>query len=93
MAAQTKFIVGYNIPGYLPDEPPFEYDTFEEAKNEVLWHLNMHVEQLDNASLTSLYEARIKGVENWKEEDAPVSCKIGGYIAWIQKSDNNSTEE
>lgn len=89
-----KYIVGYNLPGCIPDEPPFEHDNFEYARFEIAFFLENHIEALQNKDLIRKYENLLNDVrKHWKEEDVPLSVRIGAYNAWIEKSDNTSEEE
>jgi hypothetical protein len=36
------YVVGYNMPGYLPESEPHEYETFEEAREAMVYELEIH---------------------------------------------------
>lgn len=45
-----KWIVGFNMPGYMPDSDPHECDTFEEAKECMIEDLEHSAESADETT-------------------------------------------
>lgn len=89
-----KYIVGYNLPGCIPDEPPCEHDSFEDAKNDLLWHIENYIDTLEDTKRINEYEDLKDFVnECYEEEDVPFSVRVGMNNVWIEKSDNTSEEE
>lgn len=43
----TKWVVGYNMPGYMPDNEPSECDTFEEARDCLIGDLERAADEAD----------------------------------------------
>ncbi len=60
--SRRVFVAGCNMPGYLPDDEPAQFDTFEEAKAYILelmqWHLDSEEGNIyaDEAALETLAE-------------------------------------
>lgn len=89
-----KYIVGYNLPGCIPDEPPFEHDSFEDAKEEVIWYIENYIDTLKDKDEIKRYEhLRYFINEYYNDEDVPFSVRVGMNNVWLEKSDNTSEEE
>ena len=87
----AKYIVGYNLPGCIPDEPPFEHDSFEDAKKDLLWHIENYIETLEESS-KHLFKDEIKRYEDlryqinefYNEDDVPLAVRVGMNNVWIE---------
>lgn len=83
----TVYLVSYNMPDCLA--LLIEHDDFDSAKNEVIGHIETHIEALENEDLIRHYKNLLNDVrDNWKEGDVPLSVRVHAYIVGIQKSDN-----
>jgi hypothetical protein len=85
---KTQFVAGWNMPGYLPDTEPFTFDSFEEAKADVIEELRTDVFHLEAADapldrIRPFVEA-IAEVESWTE---PNSIEVGLWAYWIQTAE------
>jgi hypothetical protein len=41
-----QWVVGFNMPGYMPDSEPSEHETFEDALASLIWELEQAVDHL-----------------------------------------------
>jgi hypothetical protein len=86
----TKYIVGWNMPGYLPDFEPMECDTLESARQAIKDELMFHYEQQFYVSDKGL------GLRVWYENPLHTITRklliqygeityaaFGDYVYWI----------
>ena len=81
----AKYIVGYNLPGCIPDEPPYEHDDFEDAKKDLLWHIENYIDTLEDEDQIKRYEdLRYQINEFYNEDDVPFAVRVGMNNVWIE---------
>jgi hypothetical protein len=44
----TKYIVGFNMPGYMPDSEPSEYDNYVDAVEALIGELEQALDLIDD---------------------------------------------
>jgi hypothetical protein len=49
-----KWVVGSNMPGYMPDEPPHECDSFEDALQGLIGELERDLTDLEDDDSTKM---------------------------------------
>lgn len=84
-----KYCIGYNMPGYMPDNEPSECDDLSMAWEYLIQDLlNFFSECLDNAGfeLTDTYTQMKKTLKDL-EDATPQECNVyfGDYVYWITK--------
>lgn len=96
---EIRYLVGHNMPGYLPDNVPTEYGTFDEAKRALI------AEMLHEADIAGQCEtpegdnradelaSATEDVNLWSERDRDMrdhgreSITVGGYEWWIAREE------
>lgn len=80
-----KYIVSYNMPGYLPDSDPTEHDSFDQAKKTILWRLDNYFETVEDSDEQNQRCEEIRNyiIETWNGADAPYIVKLGAYVYTI----------
>lgn len=84
--AIPTYVVGWNMPGYMPDNTPEVCATLAEAKEYLAENITHYIEDLDHD--TRYTEKQVEGFSNvLKEFDAapPQECNvyIGDYVYFI----------
>ena len=78
------WIAGYNNPGYLPENDPEHYETFDEVRDYLTYILDQFVDDWDvGESDGDEYNRAIHFFNAIKE--APVTVTAGRYAFWIEK--------
>jgi hypothetical protein len=77
-----KFIAGFNQPGYLPDNDPEEFDTFEEARDYLADELDRAADDATEGG--DLADALEESADEIREETGPFSyLAADGYAYWV----------
>ncbi len=88
-ATETRtYVVGSNMPGYLPDSEPYELvGTLDDAKGALCSDLedlaDCATEEDDGDTAMEAYEA-IALVRSWR---VPDSIRVGRYVYWITEAE------
>lgn len=87
------YIVGFNMPGFVPETDPVKADTFTEAKEVLLAELQAHKEivtflpdvmtEEDRSVFTDIGLAE-ETVRAW---DSPADVIVGDWVYWIQHAE------
>lgn len=75
------FVAGWNIPGYLPDYPPEEFDTFESAFEYI-----SDAVAADDENPEVPYETVAENQRKLSaaaENGAPMECQIREFVYFI----------
>lgn len=85
-ASKHVWSSGWNIPGYLPDDEPMNFDTWEEARAALVEELLATSEQsaehdVDEAALYDHVLAQL----NQSEPDTNFCERAGNYVWWVQR--------
>src|SRR5437016_5443016 len=43
----TNYVVGHNMPGYLPESDPYVFADWESARNDLIWELDSIADYFD----------------------------------------------
>lgn len=80
-----NYVAGWNIPGYLPENEPAEFKTFEEAKNYIVEELFRYMHELYDAGELDDAEGEQVEIEILllKKLENEFAFKLGGYRFWV----------
>jgi len=82
----NTYSIGYNMPGYMPDNEPSECETLEDAKEALLTDITHYLEDinLDSEFSDSDVKIHVKTLQI-VESEKPQTCNvyIGNYVFWI----------
>lgn len=98
---RAKFVAGWNMPGYMPDSEPAEFDTFEEACRYVADTLsdlafNEEEDTEESQALAESYrdaEREFERAERRGDEGEEISEHAGQYVYWVREGESRSLEE
>ena len=77
----SVYVIGSNMPGYLPDSEPFTIvGTFEDAREALIGELDHALTYAANDEEETEIREAIEDVECWS---GPDSVRVGMYIHWI----------
>lgn len=79
-----KYVVGYNMPGYLCDNEPVEFNSFKKAKLCIYEDLMRYLHELYDCGEISDkdFEQHEIEINMLKTMDYPFHYKLGPYIFW-----------
>lgn len=96
-----RFVAGYNMPGYMPDAEPCEFDNHEEAKEYIM---DLLMELIEDEDEHQEEYARLRGemlldgsvdaegvTHNKYEED--FSVIVGRYCFWVKEDGEMGLDE
>jgi hypothetical protein len=89
MAQKTVFIAGWNMPGYMPDSEPEQFDTQDAAKRYIIAELKMSEDQAETEEEAEIICAFAEDVNIQSGE---FSAQCGNWVYWVT-SDCVETEE
>lgn len=78
----TIYVIGSNIPGYLPDSDPYETSSFEEAKSDLIASLLCEADYAINDEDAESYTDAAADVRSWTGPDTVYVC---GRAYWIAR--------
>lgn len=74
------YVIGNNMPGYLPDAEPFVVDgTFDDAKRALIHELLFAADYAEEEEAEDLTHAA-EDVNLWSRPD---DIRVGSYVYWI----------
>lgn len=89
---KTRWVVGSNMPGYMPDNDPAECTNWKDARDIFLADLQSETERIaeicDDPDLVRNAEAEAMRAARYvkrKGKARECSCQIGAYIYWLHK--------
>lgn len=78
-----SYVIGTNMPGYMPDNEPQECATFDEAKRVLIWWIKHEEDCVDT-------EEEAEELSSFAEEvnlqSGPMSAQCLGKVYWIQEA-------
>ena len=87
-ANERPWVAGVNLPGYMPDMEPSAFETFEDARDFLVWLLEEEVNFLaDNEACDDEIDEIDQAaciVSHLKEDE--FSAIIGRYSYWIMRN-------
>jgi hypothetical protein len=94
------WVAGWNMPGYLPENDPAEFKTWEEARSYLMSELNTVSDQEDyddsDGGPTETYMQALRALRELDPNDEGShvwhavnyaryqSTPVGGYVYWIE---------
>ncbi|MBC8738504.1 hypothetical protein F6X40_17155 [Paraburkholderia sp. UCT31] len=81
----TNYVAGYNMPGYMPDSEPAEFETFDSARDNIVFWLDDALESMatgeekDEEKESVLKDA----IEYAKKQTDAFSFTAAGYCYWV----------
>lgn len=94
-----RFVAGWNMPGYMPDSEPAEFDNADDAKRYII----DQIKEDEDAAATEEDEAEAEDLAALAEEvnlesDEFTTRTVGGYCYWVREDgtmglDDEETEE
>ena len=77
------WITGYNMPGYMPDAIPSAHESWQEARDVLVWNLdNILMNDYDGDRMEVL---KFITLLERTTEPQEVSFNADGYVWWISK--------
>jgi hypothetical protein len=77
-----RFVAGFNMPGYMPDSEPGEFESFEDAKQFII---DLVKAEEDSEEDESKAEALCHAAEEINLESSEFSVRVGNYVYWVTK--------
>lgn len=75
-----SYLVGWNMPGYLPEMEPYEVETVQEGVEMILNEISMLYDQTeDNEEAAELMEV----IESLRGTTELVEVEVCGYVYWV----------
>ncbi len=81
------YIAGWNMPGYLPDNEPAHFDTFEEAKQYIIDELMAYADEEDADEPTTLGNEIDNVAQDVNLESRPFTVYAGKFAWWVEPCD------
>lgn len=81
----TVWVAGYNMPGYMPDNEPAEFDSFDEAKAHIIFMMKQF-EDDDHDRINGLQAER----REWPGDDW--EARHPAHAAELETLDDKATE-
>lgn len=79
-----RYVAGTNIPGYMPDSEPAEFETFEEARSYIIDMILMDSECAETDEQAEELEAFAKEVEERTSEFAGICLD---RVYWVHREE------
>lgn len=79
----TKWIAGWNEPGWAHYSEPVEFDSFEEAQEELIWILECAADHTNDKELAEELRQAAIAVKVMKPGDTGVMAN--GQLHWITR--------
>lgn len=91
----TRYVAGYNMPGYLPDSEPCEFDNQEDAKDYIISVIERLLEDLPETTyLSEQYESLLDEMANQPDAfDDDFSFIVGNYCFWVKEDGEMGLDE
>lgn len=91
-ALRRPFAAGWNMPGYMPDNEPACFETYDDAKAYIADEIRRHGEELDlDVDDTSAIDAAKRCEES--DEETGFGETVGEYHFWITDTKENNFED
>ncbi|WP_429498799.1 hypothetical protein ACQUFY_05740 [Robbsia andropogonis] len=87
---QDFFVVGYNMPGYMPDMEPTEYDDADDAIEALRSYLQERLDELEddvdreNAGFTAEQVEELRAaLDAAPDDNGEIAFTVCGYAYWV----------
>jgi hypothetical protein len=91
----SYFVIGYNMPGYLPEMEPYAVETADEAKRALIDELERHADQVadggDEDGATDL--SHLAEDLNLSDVSGGWGANAGGLVYWIEQTPGDMPED
>ncbi len=100
--SSEKYLAGFNVPGYMPDNPPEEFYDAGDARAYIAEQMRVWAESLDDPDDTGLADSLVRNADALEaaateQGDAEYGKTVGSYHYWIRYEggdlDADDTEE
>lgn len=78
----VKWFAGWNMPGYMPDCEPAEFDSQDAAKRYIIGELKRYEDEVETESEAETICAFAEDVNLQSGEFSAQCC---GYVYWVTK--------
>lgn len=79
----NTYIIGNNMPGYMPDAEPFAVvGTFDDAKQALIDELKFAEDYANNEEEAEEYAEAAEDVNLWS---GPDTIRVGNLVYWISR--------
>lgn len=82
----TKWIAGWNMPGYLPDAPPLSFNDWNDARDYIIGELELWAFYGAGESAGIGEKALIALLREAMADESFLSATVAGYVYWIEAS-------
>ena len=80
-----SYVIGFNMPGYMPDMEPYQVDTFDEAKRCLISELKIAEDDADSEESAIEFSLEAEDVNLWSSEGTTNEMP-DGYCYWIEEA-------
>lgn len=82
---ETTYVIGSNMPGYLPDSEPFTVTgTFDDAKRALIDEILFQADYANNEEEAEELTLAAEEVNLWSDCD---DISVGNWVYWIQEGE------
>lgn len=84
------YVCGWNVPGYLPDDEPMTCDTWEEARDALVWELERLDCDPDDEGAAALFAAcddAIAFLAGASVGQPLATAPVAGYVYFIDHAE------
>ena len=86
---KSHFIAGWNMPGYLPEMDPVDFDDFEDARDYVADEIDKTADnayQTNDTATQNDAENAIDDTNDWNASDGPYwQVYADQYVYWVEE--------
>lgn len=76
------YVAGSNMPGYMPDETPYEHETFDAAKRDIIGQM---LNDADAAETEAEAEALTLEAEDVNLMSSPFAVQVGNRVYFVSE--------
>lgn len=91
-AERKHWVAGFNMPGYMPDNEPASFETWEEARDYIVQELDRACDETDSVSDGEDYAKAARHFEALTEE-TDQGWTVGQYHWWITAADKEGLSD
>lgn len=85
-----RYVAGWNMPGYMPDNEPAEFDNKEDAKEYIIETLKRFEDEAQEGGEAETY---CHGAEDINLAGDTFSQQIGNYVFWVTQDGTMGLDE
>lgn len=93
--ARKPWVAGFNMPGYMPDNEPAVFESFEDACNYIADEMDCDAELIESADAektAAIEDAKARVMAAADKDPAEYGETVGSYHFWIARADNEGLE-